>query len=155
MSCTAIKRAFIIALVIESLSGVALAGEVIQTQQSDSWDGIEADLTSVQAKDNVVTVKFTLRNTGSQKASVQIKYQGCYLMDTANQKKYYVLKDADGLFIAGPMYDKSDGGRFWSDIAPGAAKGMWIKFPQPTDKVETVTILLPGVFPFEDIILPK
>lgn len=145
----------ILMLALLVASGVAFSGEVIQTQESDTWEGISADLKSMEVKDNIITVKFILRNSGTKKHSVKINYNACYLMDAANQKKYFPLKDSDGLFIAGPMYDQGDGGRFWFDMNAGESKGMWIKFPQPTDNPETISIAVPGIFPFEDITLTK
>ncbi len=132
-----------------------LAAEVIQTQEAETWDGIEVDLTSLKVKNNIVTVKFKIKNTGSEKQNVRIEYRHCYLMDETNQKKYYILKDSDGLFIAGPNRDRGDGGRFWFAISPGKTKSMWMKFPAPVDSPETVTIALHNVIPFEDVKLPE
>lgn len=128
-----------------------MAQKVIQTQESDMWDGVAVDLTSLKVSNNIVTVKFKLRNTGAEKQSVRILYKDCYIVDEANQKKYYALKDSDGLFIAGPKDSDNDGGRFWFDIFPKKSKGMWIKFPEPTDNPDTITISLPGVPPFEEV----
>jgi hypothetical protein len=128
-----------------------MAQKVIQTQESDMWDGVAVDLISLKVSNNIVTVKFKIRNTGSEKQSVQIHFKDCYIVDEANQKKYYALKDSDGLFIAGPKDSDNDGGRFWFDIFPKKSKGMWIKFPEPTDNPDTITIFLPGVSPFEEV----
>ncbi|MBN2466592.1 MAG: hypothetical protein JXD19_00435 [Deltaproteobacteria bacterium] len=131
------------------------AGEVIQTQESSSWDGIEADLTSLTIKNNIITVKIKFRNTASKNQGIKIPYDSCFIMDATNQKKYYPLKDSDGLYIAGPVSDTQGGGRFWFDIHAGQSKSLWIKFPEPTDNPETVTISLEGIFPFEDIALTR
>ena len=109
-------RMAIVALALAFLvtTGAGFATEVIQTQEAETWDGVEVDLTSLTVKNNIVTVKFKIRNTGSEKQNVRVDYRDCYLMDETNQKKYYVLKDSDGLFISGPNYDRSNGGRFWA-----------------------------------------
>jgi len=143
------------ALTFLVFTGSGLAAEVMQTQEAETWDGIEVDLTSLKVKNSIVTVKFKIRNAGSEKQNVRVDYRDCYLMDETNQKKYYVLKDSDGLFISGPNYDRSNGGRFWFDILPGKAKNLWMKFPEPTDSPETVTIAVANVLPFEDVELPK
>jgi hypothetical protein len=96
-----------------------------------------------------------LRNTGAEKRSVVILFKNCYVMDETNQKKYFALNDSDGLFIAGPAYDNSDGGRFWYDIDKEKSRGMWIKFPQPADNPASITVSLPGVSPFENVKLAK
>ena len=127
------------------------AGDVIQTQESDTWDGVEIDLTSLKVKNKVISVKFKIRNTGSDTQSVRIDYRDCYIMDEKNQKKYYVLKDSDNNYIAGPNYDHANGGRFWYDIKPEKSKGMWMKFPEPKDETEEISISIPGMPPFEEV----
>ncbi|MCP5104342.1 MAG: hypothetical protein GY950_13220, partial [bacterium] len=117
--------------------------------------GVEVDLTKITVKNNVVTVKLKFRNTGTVKHSMQIGYRDCYIMDEANQKKYYVLKDSDGLYIAGPQHDQSGGGRFWFSVDPGKSKNMWLKFPEPADNPETISISIPGVAPFDEVEIKK
>lgn len=136
-------------------AGLFFAQEVIQTQSHNTEEGIEVDLTSLEIQNNIVTVKFKLRNTAAEKHNVTIHFKDCYIMDEVNQKKYYGLKDTDGLFIAGPAYDNQNGGRFWFGIQAGKSIGLWIKFPQPTDNPESITISLPGVSPFESVKLAK
>jgi hypothetical protein len=135
--------------------GLLFCQQAIQTQSHDTEEGIEVDLTSLEIQNNIVTLKFKLRNTGAEKKTVLIPFKNCYIMDETNQKKYYALKDSDGLFIAGPAYDHSDGGRFWFGIDKGKSMGMWIKFPQPTDNPVSITISLAGVSPFENAKLAK
>ena len=153
------KKTFISLLIAIFIVGVVLlAGKVIQTQESDKWDGLEIDLISLKVKNNVLTVKFKLRNVGSEVIEPGIYFKDCYIMDETNQKKYYPLKDSDGNYIAGPVrYSGSawGGGLFKFKIEPGKMKGMWIKFPEPSDNPETITIHIPGFFPFEEIKLSK
>jgi hypothetical protein len=151
MSCFFKKAFLLLILVVLIPPGVVFSGEVIQTQESVAWEGIEADLTSLRISNNILTVKVKLRNTGSKEQGVKIPYEACFIMDEANQKKYYPLKDSDGLYIAGPMSDEDRGGRFWFGVKAGKARGLWIKFPEPTDGPETITISLAGIFPFEEI----
>ena len=132
-------------------AGLLLAGQVIQTQECDLYDGLEVDLTRLDVRNNIITVRFKLRNTGEDSHRVQIYYKDCYIMDEANQKKYFVLKDSDGQYIAGPKEKDWDGGRFLFSIEPGKSKSMWMKFPAPTDNPETIAISIPGVFPFEEV----
>ncbi|OGD38915.1 MAG: hypothetical protein A2V45_02205 [Candidatus Aminicenantes bacterium RBG_19FT_COMBO_58_17] len=136
-------------------AGLFFGQEVIQTQSHNTVEGIEADLTSLEIQNNIVTVKFKLRNTAAEKQNVTIQFKDCYIMDEVNQKKYYGLKDTDGLFIAGPAYDDQNGGRFWYGIQAGKSMGLWIKFPQPADNPASITISLPGVSPFESVKLAK
>ncbi len=150
-----LKKRLPFILLIITFSAMVLSAQVIQTQESDTWENVEVDITSLKIKNNIITVRFKLRNTGSEGQQVQIHYNSCYIVDEKNQKKYYPLKDADGIYIAGPMYNKSYGGQFWVTIDAGKSKSFWIKFPEPTDNPEIITISIPGVFPFEELELKK
>ncbi len=153
MSCQKFLFVFILILLVPGT--ILLAQKAIQTQESDLWDGIEVDLTKVSIKNSVITVKLKFRNQGIDKHSVRIEFASCYIMDEANQKKYYVLKDTDGIYIAGPQHDQDKGGRFWFTINPGKSKGLWLKFPEPTDNPETISISIPGVPPFDEVEIKK
>jgi len=155
MGCFLKKAFFFLIVTVLIPAGVAFSGEVMQTQESDTWEGVEADLTSLRIKNNIVTVKVKLRNTGSDEQGVKFCYDTCFIMDETNQKKYYPLKDSDGIYIAGPMADQNRGGRFWYGIKAGKTRGLWIKFPEPADGPETITLSIPGIFPFEELPLKK
>lgn len=133
------------------MMGVAFASEVVQTQESDTWDGIEVDLISLKVKNEIITLRFKFRNEGDDEQEVSFYFEDCYIMDEANQKKYYPLQDSDGFFIAGPSAGDHKGGYFEFKIEPSKSKGLWLKFPQPTDNPETIAISIPGVFPFEEV----
>lgn len=136
-------------------AGLSSGRQVIQTQSHNTVEGIDVDLTSLDIQNNVITVKFKLRNKDAQKQTVMLHFKDSYIMDEVNQKKYYGLKDTDGIYIAGPASDNNDGGRFWYPIEPGKAMGLWIKFPLPADNPASITISLPGVSPFENVKLAK
>jgi hypothetical protein len=137
------------------LAALVFPAEVIQTQESDKWDNIELDLFGLKIRNDIITLKFKIRNTGQQIQDVQFYYKDCYIMDETNQKKYFLLKDSDGQFIGGPKDKAWSGGRFSYRIDPGKSKSLWMKFPQPTDNPKTITIVIPGVMPFEEIGISK
>jgi len=135
--------------------GFVLAADVIQTQESDSWDDIEVDLTKLSIRDDVLTLRFKFRNIGSEGQSLQFNYGQCYIVDEANQKKYFLLKDSDGAFLGGPKDKDWEGGRFGTVIYGGKSKGCWMKFPVPADDPQFISISIPGVFPFEGVELKQ
>ena len=47
--------------------GLLFCQQVIQTQSHDTEEGIAVDLTSLEIQNNIVTLKFKLRNTGAEK----------------------------------------------------------------------------------------
>lgn len=147
------KILYIFMLILLVPGTILLAEEAIQTQKSDEWDGIEVDLTNITFKNNVMTVKFKLRNVGAEEhEGFSIFYTHCYFLDEKNQKKYYVLKDSDGICIAEPQKYRN---RFYEDIKPGKSRNMWMKFPEPTDNPETIIIYIPGVPLFEEVRIKK
>jgi hypothetical protein len=149
------KSLIIFAGILMVLSGTGLCQTVIQTQASNTKEGVNADLISVEIRNDVLTLKFKAKNTGSNRQTWNFNYDNCYIMDESNQKKYFPLKDSDGNYIAGPVYDKDRGGRFWYDILPGKVMGFWIKFPVPAANPKSITISIPDITPFEDVKLGR
>ncbi len=149
------SMSLVLAIAVLVFPGITLAGGVIQTQKSDIWDGIQADLLDVKVKNNVLTVKMELRNTGDKAQKVNFVYKECYIMDETNKKKYFVLKDSDGQYIGGPKEQEYKGGYFNFKINPSSSMGVWMKFPEPAGGPKTISIIIPGVFPFEEVGLSK
>jgi len=132
---------------------IIAAGDVIQTQESDTLEGIVADLTKISAKNDVLTLRFKFRNEGGESQKLEFYFKDCYIVDESNQKKYFPLKDSEGQFIGGPKEKDWEGGRFSFIVETGGFKGFWIKCPVPSDHPETIAVSIPGFFPFEDISL--
>jgi len=147
------KRARSILILTAAVVFIAAAADVIQTQDSDTWDGIAADLTQLSIKNDVLTLRFKIRNEGSDSPRIEFLFRDCYIVDESNQKKYFLLKDAEGQYIAGPKEKEWDGGRFSYIVEPEKTKGLWMKLPVPTDNPDTISISIPGFFPFEEVSL--
>ena len=121
----------------------AQAAEVIQSEETD-LPGVVADLIQCKRKRGVLTVKVRVKNTSAKTVRVywpDVK-KTIYLMDEANSKKYFLLKDAKGDFIYS--------GDPWDIVADGS-KVSWFKFPAPPPEVKEITLVIPGVVPFEDV----
>ncbi len=130
--------------------GIVHAQDAMQTQMSSDGN-IKASLFEAKVRRNVLTVKVTLENISGARVDPMIIYRDVYYTDIEKEKKYFVLKDAEGKYISGPKYDGNDGGRFWYDIEPGGKKIFWVKFPAPPESTKVVDIFIPGVLPFEEI----
>lgn len=135
------------------LSGILFADDVIQTQESDIWGGIEADLTKISIRNDILTLRFKIRNTGNESQTVEFYFKDCYIIDPTNQKKYFPLKDSEGQYIAGPKEKDWEGGRYQFRIDSDSSSGFWVKFPVPTENPEEIDINIPGFFPFEEVLL--
>jgi hypothetical protein len=132
-------------------TGAAPAGAAAATlaSQETNWSGISADVTEFRRKGNTLTAKVVLRNHSSADAQPEIKYDEVYLMDLAAGKKYEVLKDENGAYIAALRSNWKD--RWYESLKPGQAFTLWMKFPAPPADVKSVTLQVPGMAPFEDL----
>ena len=136
-----------IGLVFMTLPAVPLAyaqsDSAIQSQETN-FPGILAELIQCKRKKGVLTVKVRLKNTSSKSVKTwwsDVK-KTVYLMDEANQKKYFLLKDANGECICNAAGDH---------ISPNMSRISWFKFPAPPPEVEEISIVLPLSVPFEDV----
>jgi len=132
----------------------AYAMESIQTQPSSDGN-FEASLIGVKIRDEILTLKVMLKNVGSKKKGISIEFAEVYYTDVKDKKKYFVLKDSEGIYIAGPQYGKSGGGYFKSYIKAGSQAIVWIKMPAPPATTETIDLFLPGFLPLEEVAITR
>ncbi len=124
------------------------AGAVIASQDAN-WPGVVVEVTELSRKGNTLTAKVRLRNGSPDKQQVEVKFEDTYLMDAANAKKYEVLRDEKGTYIAAVRSGWSD--RWYDTLDPAQSHVLWIKFPAPPPEVTTITLQLPNTPPFEDL----
>jgi outer membrane protein OmpA-like peptidoglycan-associated protein len=111
---------------------------------------LSADRSSGQLRVRLKLVNPERRKGGEGVEALQ--YESAYALDTSSKRKYPVLKDQSGKYLASPMSDDQDGGRFWySYVEPGGQTLMSLAFQPPPDSVKTVDIVIPGLGPFENI----
>lgn len=114
--------------------------------------GAVATLASAKRADQALKVRLKLAaETGVEvrMRSPYFIYKDVYLFDPAGKRKYPLLKDSEGLFLAQPLTVLMDGGR----IIPNWSKPilMSLTFQAPPDTVQTVDLILPDFQPFEGI----
>ena len=127
----------------------AIPAATVLAAQETNWPGIVAEVTEFRRKGNTVTAKVRLRNGGSERQESEIQYNEVYLMDAAAGKKYEVLKDEKGSYIA--YLTPGWPARWYGKIEPGNAVTLWMKFPAPPAEVANITLQIPGMAPFEDL----
>jgi hypothetical protein len=128
-------------------AGAPSAG--VLAHEETKWQGVVGEVTEFRRKGNTLTAKVRLRNQGTAPVLAEILYPEAYVMDAAAGKKYSVLKDEKGSFIAAL---RPGWGDRWSEtIQPGQATVIWAKFPAPPLEVKAVTLQIPGVSPFDDL----
>jgi hypothetical protein len=117
--------------------------------QDTNWPGVVAEILEFRRKGNTLTAKVRLRNGSPEQQTVTIKYPEVYLMDAANAKKYQVLRDEAGSYIAALNSGYSD--QWYEYMKPTEQYTIWAKFPAPPPEVTTINLHLPNVPPFEDV----
>jgi hypothetical protein len=117
--------------------------------QETNWSGVVAEVTELRRKGNTLTAKVRFRNQGGAEAEPDVHYNEVYVMDLGAGKKYEVLKDEKGNYIAGLRSGWNN--RWYDKVQPGQSATIWMKFPAPPLDVKAVTLQVPGVPPFEDL----
>ncbi len=117
--------------------------------QQTNWPGIVAEVTEFRRKGSTLTVKVVLRNQGNVESEPRVAYDELYVMDLGAGKKYEVLKDEKGNYIAALRSGYRD--LWFQKLQPGETYTIWVKLPAPPPDVKTVTLQIPGVPPFEDL----
>ncbi len=69
-----------------------------------------------------------------------------YILDLENQKKHLVLRADDNPITSRTTHDYGT-----LALEPGGTINAWAKFPAPPSTVETISVYISGVPPFEDI----
>jgi len=117
--------------------------------QTTNWPGVVADVTEFRRKGSTLSVRVVLRNQGNVDSEPDIHYNEVYVMDLGASKKYEILKDEKGTYIAALRTGWNN--RWYEKLVPGASYTIWMKFPAPPPEVKSVTLQLPGMPPFEDL----
>jgi hypothetical protein len=133
---------------VASPAAAPAAARVIASQESN-WPGIVADVTEFRRKGSTLTARVVFRNQGSEAAEPDLHYNQAYVMDLDAGKKYEVLRDEKGAYIA--ALHTGYGNRWYQKLQPGARTTIWMKFPAPPPEVKSATLQLPGLPPFEDL----
>ena len=72
--------------------------------------------------------------------------RGVTLVDGANKKKYFVVRDTDTNCLCS---------RDIKDIAPKSRVNLWAKFPAPPDDVQKISIVIPHFGPIDDVSISR
>ena len=126
----------------------APAGTSLASQETN-WPGITAEVSEFRRKGNTLTAKIRLVNKRAEKSDAEIQWRDVALIDTAGGKKYEVLKDEKGTFLASTQQGWSDRWHEWID--GNSSQTVWMKFPAPPPEVKTITLQMPKMPPFDDL----
>jgi hypothetical protein len=140
-----IKNAIVMAFL--GMTALALPAAAEELSGEGQTPGSKIVVTSVKRDaGGTVTLRFQLVNDGEQK----IKTYGVLgeyfaldhvsLVDTANKKKYLVVKDSSGQCVCSELKD---------DVVQGTRFNLWAKFPAPPAEVQKITVVVPAFEPVD------
>jgi hypothetical protein len=118
-------------------------------RQTTNWPGVSAEVVEFRRKGSTLTARVTLHNTASDTVEPDIHINEVYVVDLGAGKKYEVLKDEKGTYIASLHTGYNN--RWFERMAPGTTYTIWLKFPAPPPEVKSATLQVPGIPLFEDL----
>ncbi len=151
-----LKKLLLISLL--TFSANVHAASYLDTQFGQ--DGIEVHLLKAKVANKVLTISFMVDNSTGSK----VKFQSMVVGNanyTSSDKKYPVLKDAEGKWLASTITYEDRGSYnslFTSKSSPEQTHYVylnnknkrvgWVKFQAPEDGSWPIEVTLPGVSPF-------
>ncbi len=142
------RLAFISAVMAAIMfSGItASQAEPVQSQMGLNGE-MEADVLKAKVDGEILTVTIAFRSTSDTKSVVEFKWSDVYFINKAQDKKYHVLKDSKGTWVASQIYY----GGVSQTIPAGKKKLVWFKLPAPPAGDETINLTLPVAMPFDGL----
>ena len=111
---------------------------------------LRASVQSATRAQGQLKVQIKIINPGGRIGSHTVSYRDVNALDPAGKRNYPLLRDNQGLFLATPMADKNEGGRwFLSRIQPNGQALIDLTFQAPPDSVKSVDVIFPWFGPFE------
>lgn len=149
---------------------VAAGGTVVLTAAPAANLGVHehqvggVDVTLLEVKrtsGDMINVRWEYHNKTSEKKQLTDQRTGwldpyrlaaeAYLIDGANRTRYPVMRDSTNH----PVSAKIGGQNSYIFLGPKQTLVTWAKFAAPGPDVDKVTVVLPGVEPFEDVPIAK
>jgi hypothetical protein len=143
-------------LLVTGPAALLAAGAQPIASAPTNYKGATLDLMSVERKGSVLTVKWAVTNSGTERVNVRFGLVSenalTYLVDEESGTKYFALTDKEGKGVASKN-DWIGGGVSGvnDDIEPGATMRYWAKYPAPPAAVKTLTLLFNETEPFEEV----
>lgn len=119
--------------------------------QETEIPGVTTQLKFLRQYNGVLHLGILFHN-GQDNASEMkaIEYSKIYLVDPKSKKKYFPIKDAEDQYLAGPITDFSDGGRWFMSLPPKSDALMWVLF-EAVPSGSQLDVNAPLMFPFEKV----
>jgi hypothetical protein len=140
---------------VPSFDGVTVDRSIAPATATCSVRPMTAKVTAQSRGDGMLTVELSIENVGRQVTGLgqPIEYQHAYVLDAARRKRYGVVRSRDDKWMASPVSDQGDGGRWFANLDVGRRVTMKIVFEAPPDPVGRVDIVVPLFAPIESVAL--
>ena len=118
---------------------------------------IEVDVLKANVQEGILTVTLAYRNNGKEAVNLKkIALDEVYFISETEKKKYHVLKDSKGAWIAAPVARGMLGTETGFEatavaVNPGSKAIVWCKFPAPPENITMVNLVVPDVIPFDKL----
>ncbi len=123
------------------LASPATMAEALATGECNNNASVE--LTDLKRASGVLTAKLVYTATADG-ANAYVYAGEAYVLDAAGAKKYEVLKDSDGNWLA----SSNTGHQLYKQ---GDTHKAWYKFPAPPAEVTSVSVTVKDCEPLEDV----
>ncbi|GAB3317773.1 hypothetical protein GCM10027299_09120 [Larkinella ripae] len=117
----------------------------------------QVDLLKAQVNGNILTVELQYK-PGTEGKGVLSNYDidQVVVIDEVTAKKYNVLKDQSGKFMASPIQTDQDNKRIKISISSNDKPvTVWFKFPAPPADTKAISVTIPEVGSYNDIPLSR
>lgn len=116
--------------------------------------GLSVEVTEFKrTSGGTVSLKFAMINNSGKEVAIHGDYGedkakdfgsigGVTLVDAANKKKYFVVRDTDGTCVCSTKIQ---------NIKPSTRAVLWAKFPAPPEDVKSLSISVPHFAPMDDV----
>lgn len=143
-------RALLLALPL--VLSIAVCTIVTAEPVDTAMPGVTAELVELRQAGGVLRLAVRFKNGSDHDANGQtIEFSQVALVDAKTKKKSFVIKGADGRYLAGPTTDWGDGGRWGVPrIAAKSETVLWALF-EPVAPGSTLSVQIPSLFPFDNV----
>jgi outer membrane protein OmpA-like peptidoglycan-associated protein len=122
------------------------------TQAVSTPNGFKLALVSAKRADQLLQLRLKLTADLLIGNASPIQYRDVYFLDPVARRVYPVMKDTAGMYLAQPIGDSNDGGRYFlASLQPDGVALMSLTLQAPPDTVTSGDLLVPGFLPIEGI----
>lgn len=114
--------------------------------QKKSLNDVVANITKVRVTGDILTVEMIVENIGKERISYYLPLKEISYIDDATSKKYSLLQDDEGKYMADPINSTSRDIAFYGEQREHLIS---MKFPAPPAESKTISLNIPKFGSFD------